>query len=103
MEQLEREGTAVEGVRILGVHKTFHKVPFGCVQCAGDIHAVNNVNLEIEKDELVALLGHNGAGKTTLISCMLGIHSFDRGTINIAGLDISEDLDEIRKIVGYCP
>lgn len=92
----------MKGIRLLGVRKTFHKVPFGCIKTAGDINAVDNVNLEIEKDELVALLGHNGAGKTTLISCMLGIHSFDSGTININGHDIT-DLDTIRKIVGYCP
>ena len=36
--------------------------------------AVNDVNLDIEAGQFVAVLGHNGSGKTTIIKCLTGIY-----------------------------
>lgn len=51
----------------------------------------------------MSLLGHNGAGKTTLIQIMTGILQADSGNINICGLELQSQLDDIRQIVGVCP
>ena len=37
------------------------------------MHAINELTVEIEPNELMAILGHNGAGKTTLINILTGI------------------------------
>ncbi len=37
------------------------------------MHALNELTVEIEPNELMAVLGHNGAGKTTLINILTGI------------------------------
>jgi len=49
------------------------------------------VSLQVQKGELVALLGENGAGKTTLISTILGLFKTDAGTISIFGHKPGDD------------
>ncbi|MDC4459529.1 ATP-binding cassette domain-containing protein [Acinetobacter baumannii] len=46
---------------------------------------LENVNLEIEKGDLMALVGLNGAGKSTLMKCLFGIYKKDTGTIKLEG------------------
>ncbi|MDN3510649.1 MAG: ABC transporter ATP-binding protein [Candidatus Jettenia sp.] len=66
-----------------------------------DITALNNVNIQIKKNELFGLLGPNGAGKTTLIKilCTLVLPTSGRALVN--GLDVEKDGKKIRKIIGY--
>ena len=47
----------------------------------GDVHANKNVNLQIKKGEIQALLGENGAGKSTLVKMIYGILAPDKGKI----------------------
>jgi len=68
-----------------------------------DITAVENLNLEIIEGELFSLLGPNGAGKTTTINILNGILKPTKGTISIAGFDVTKNLDAIKKIIGLCP
>jgi ABC-2 type transport system ATP-binding protein len=53
--------------------------------------ALKNVDLTIEKGEILALLGPNGAGKTTLISAICGITVPTGGSITVGGHDILEN------------
>ena len=68
--------------------------------------AVNNVSLEINKGEFVAILGHNGSGKSTTAKLINLILTADSGKIFIDGKDITdknltdEDVFEVRKKVG---
>jgi len=64
--------------------------------------AVNNVSFKVYENEIFAILGHNGAGKTTLINCMVGLLKTTRGGIYYNGLDISKDINTIRKDFGVC-
>jgi ribose transport system ATP-binding protein len=57
-----------------GVEKTF-----------GATRAVDEVNLDVQAGQVVALLGENGAGKSTLIKILAGIHRPDRGEIRVGG------------------
>ena len=49
------------------------------------VKALDDVNLDVKKGEIVALLGENGAGKSTLIKVMTGIYQPDGGEIEIFG------------------
>jgi ABC-type uncharacterized transport system ATPase subunit len=65
--------------------------------------AVDKLNLEIMEGELFSLLGPNGAGKTTTINILTGIMKPTNGTAIIAGFDFTENMNEIKKLIGVCP
>ncbi|OJI04128.1 ABC transporter ATP-binding protein [Polynucleobacter sp. MWH-Adler-W8] len=65
--------------------------------------ALKDINLEISKGEIFALLGQNGAGKTTLISIICGIVSPSSGLILVDGKDIIGDYREARELIGLVP
>ena len=69
----------------------------------GDIHAVDGIDLQIQKGSLYGLLGPNGAGKTTTISMLSTILPPTSGTAKILGYDIHKDAKKIRQIIGVCP
>ncbi|WP_368654100.1 ABC transporter ATP-binding protein [Ornithinibacillus sp. 4-3] len=50
---------------------------------------LDNINLEIQKGEIVSLLGTSGSGKTTLLNIILGLTKMDKGKIIFNGNDIS--------------
>ena len=69
----------------------------------GGLAAVSNVNLYLDKNELVGLIGPNGAGKTTLIRSILGQYIPSSGTIEVAGNNpFKNRVDTISK-VGFVP
>ena len=51
----------------------------------GSVHANKNINLNLKKGEILALLGENGSGKTTLMNMLSGIYTPDSGSIYIDG------------------
>jgi ABC-type sugar transport system ATPase subunit len=57
----------------------------GITKRFGGLTAVNNVSLEINAGEVVALLGDNGAGKSSLIKCVSGVYQPEEGEIWFAG------------------
>ncbi|MGI8493380.1 MAG: ATP-binding cassette domain-containing protein [Acidimicrobiales bacterium] len=62
----------------------------GIVKRFGGITAVDHVDLEVRKGEILGLIGHNGAGKTTLMDCISGFLSLDEGRIKLRGVDITD-------------
>ncbi|MCL2517786.1 MAG: ABC transporter ATP-binding protein [Oscillospiraceae bacterium] len=65
---------------------------------------LNDLCFKADEGEIVTILGRNGAGKSTLLNCMLGLLKPRRGTILLAGRDISKMSErEIASIVGYVP
>jgi D-xylose transport system ATP-binding protein len=53
----------------------------------GSVLALDGVDLEVRRGEILALLGDNGAGKSTLIKCISGLHHLDSGSIHLDGLE----------------
>ena len=62
--------------------------------------ALNDVNLEIGKGQIVGLLGPNGAGKSTLMKSVIGLLKYE-GQITVRGLNNKSS--EAKRIVGYIP
>src|SRR3954463_9914579 len=65
--------------------------------------ALAEVDLGIERGEILALLGPNGAGKTTLISIVCGIVTPSSGTVTVDGHDIIADYRKTRSLIGLVP
>ena len=69
----------------------------------GDIQAVQNLSLQVEKGELFGLIGPDGAGKTTVFRMLTTLLLPDEGIATIEGWDIVRDYKQIRNCVGYMP
>ena len=57
----------------------------------GGVVAVDNLNLEVHKNEIVGLIGPNGAGKTTAFNCITGVYEPPNGSIEINGKVVIEN------------
>jgi len=57
----------------------------------GGVVAANNISLEVNKGEIVALIGPNGAGKTTAFNCITGVYEPTNGRISLNGEVIAEN------------
>ncbi|MGD2157204.1 MAG: ABC transporter ATP-binding protein, partial [Anaerolineales bacterium] len=55
----------------------------------GNIHALKGVSLEVEKGEIVTLIGANGAGKSTTLKSIIGLQAPREGTITLEGEDLA--------------
>ena len=69
----------------------------------GEKLAVDNMNLTIEKGEILGLLGPNGAGKTTLINSIIGITEIQSGEVRIFGKSMKNESMEIKNRIGVVP
>lgn len=65
-----------------------------------EVHAVNDLTLNVKEGELFAFLGVNGAGKSTTISIMCGTLPKDGGEVIIDGKNVDTDMKEITKELG---
>jgi simple sugar transport system ATP-binding protein len=71
----------------------------GIAKKFGGLTALSNVNLHVEKGEVLGLLGDNGAGKSTLIKIISGFHQPDAGTIFVEDAEVSlKSVDHARSL-----
>ncbi|XP_044746947.1 phospholipid-transporting ATPase ABCA1-like isoform X2 [Coccinella septempunctata] len=80
------------GIEIKNLRKTF-----------GTTVAVNNLSMNIKKNQITVLLGHNGAGKTTTMSMITGMINYNKGRIKVYDHDIKSEEKQVRKLMGLCP
>ena len=66
----------------------------------GDVTAVADVSLTVERGEILGIVGVNGAGKTTTVECIAGLTKPDAGTVRVLGMEPIADRDELRHRVG---
>ncbi|MFQ5610440.1 MAG: ABC transporter ATP-binding protein [Woeseiaceae bacterium] len=69
----------------------------------GDLIAVNDVSFNVDRGEVVGLLGHNGAGKTTIMKMITGFLEPSEGSIRVDDLVIGRDTAAIQARIGYLP
>jgi len=67
------------------------------------VTAIDNLNFEVEKGEIVGFLGPNGAGKSTTMKILTSYLPATSGSATIAGFDVFEQSVEARKRIGYLP
>jgi len=71
------------------------------VKTFGDFVAVDHVSFQVSKGEIFGFLGPNGAGKSTVIRMLCGLLTPTSGYGAVAGFDVSQQPEEIRKNIGY--
>jgi ABC-2 type transport system ATP-binding protein len=79
-------------VKLTGVSKRY-----------SDVVAVDYLNLEVRKGEVFGLLGPNGSGKSTTIKMILGLVKPDSGFVDVFGMNVQENLVEVKRLMGYVP
>lgn len=67
----------------------------------GDFTAVNTISFEVAKGEIFGFLGANGAGKTTAMKMLIGISKPSSGAASVAGFDVSQESEMVKKNIGY--
>ncbi|MEB3323298.1 MAG: ATP-binding cassette domain-containing protein, partial [Synechococcaceae cyanobacterium] len=65
--------------------------------------AIEGVSFEVQKGEIVGFLGPNGAGKTTTMRILTCFQPATSGTARVAGHDVFEAADEVKRNIGYLP
>ncbi len=69
----------------------------------GNCRALDGVSFNVEPGEVCGYLGANGAGKSTTIKILTGMISADSGTAAINGINVFEEPNRVKKIIGYVP
>ena len=69
----------------------------------GDFLAIEEVNFQVQKGEIVGFLGPNGAGKTTLMRMLTGFLAPSAARAALAGFDVRDERIEASRRLGYLP
>ncbi len=67
----------------------------------GDLKAIQNLDLEVEKGQIYGFLGPNGCGKTTAIRLLTGLLKPSAGSIEVLGYILPQDAEKLRLHIGY--
>ncbi len=79
-------------INIHQVHKSF-----------GDLEVVKGVSMDVQKGEVLSIIGGSGSGKSTLLMCINGLESIQSGSIKVDGVDVHNpktDLNLLRQKIG---
>jgi ABC-2 type transport system ATP-binding protein len=69
----------------------------------GDVHAVQGLDFQLRRGEVLGFLGPNGAGKTTTMQMICGVLAPSEGVVRIGGIDLLENPIEAKRQLGYLP
>ncbi len=97
----EHSGSKNYFVSSAGMEKTSSVKIAGLSRVFGDFTAVDSIDLEVEQGEIFGFLGPNGAGKSTTIRMLCGLLLPTSGEGTVAGLDLKQDAEEIKRRIGY--
>ena len=66
-------------IQIQGVHKSF-----------GELEVLKGIDLEVQKGEVISIIGASGSGKSTLLYCINAIEKIQQGNIIVDGVDVHD-------------
>lgn len=69
----------------------------------GNHIAVDQLSFTVDKGQILGFLGPNGAGKSTTMNIITGYISATEGTVKVNGIDVFEEPEEVKKMIGYLP
>ena len=94
VSQMWQEVRAIEAVKGSGI--------YFCYEDEGSAFVLENMDIEIQKGEFVAILGHNGSGKSTLVKHFNGLLSLQQGELNVFHMDVTEEknIPDLRRSCG---
>ncbi len=73
------------------------------VKTYGGVTAVGDISFTVAQGEIVGFLGPNGAGKSTTMRILTGYLPATAGSVNICGVPVATEPDEIKRRIGYMP
>ena len=71
----------------------------------GDFHVLKDINLSVDRGEVLVICGPSGSGKSTMIRCINALEEHQKGQIIVDGIELTNNLkniDAIRREVGMC-
>lgn len=68
-----------------------------------EITAIVDLNMQINKGELTALVGPDGSGKTTLLRLIAGLYKATSGSLNVLGIEVSKNPQAVQDRISYMP
>jgi ABC-2 type transport system ATP-binding protein len=72
----------------------------GLTKHYGDVEALAGLDLEVPSGTVLGLLGPNGAGKTTFVRTIATLTDPTRGTLRVAGFDVTRESGRVRRVIG---
>ena len=69
----------------------------------GDFQVLKDINLKINKGEVVVVVGPSGSGKSTLLRCMNHLETISEGTLTVTGVSVGDkktDINKLRRNIG---
>jgi ABC-2 type transport system ATP-binding protein len=69
----------------------------------GDLCAIDNLSIEVQRGEIIGFLGPNGAGKSTTMQIICGALAPSSGAVNIGGFDLFTEPRAAKNLIGYLP
>ena len=79
-------------IQISGLHKYF-----------GSLHVLKGIDLNVEKGEVLSIIGASGSGKSTLLYCINGLEQIQQGNVLVDGVDVhakATDINRLRQNLG---
>src|SRR5690242_5749937 len=69
----------------------------------GEFDALRGIDFDVPRGSLCGFIGPNGAGKTTTMRILATLEQPSAGSVRIAGLDVAQQVREVRHVMGYMP
>lgn len=69
----------------------------------GPTRSIEDLSFSVEKGEILGFLGPNGAGKSTTMRILTGLLRPTAGSARIGGMDVQEDNERVRRMIGFLP